>query len=245
MLKIVQALNLMVDSDEVFQHSTIQALLEGKYDGSITYEEVFRHGDFGIGTFAQLDGEMIALEGEFFQIRSDGRVRRVDGKQTTPFAVVKFFKADVQRELKGSFSFESLLTEVQALLPSPGQAHAVQISGLFQDVHLRAAERQEPPYKPLGEMTQAEFGRKEVRGTCVGFHFPDFQGINVPGFHFHFLSDAREFGGHLFSAVAVDPVIKVDDASLVHLAMPPGMKMFKKLDERQRETLHRVEFRSR
>jgi acetolactate decarboxylase len=244
MLQIVQALSHMVDSDEVFQHSTIQALLQGKYEGSITYSEVFSHGDFGIGTFHQLDGEMIALDGEFFQVRSDGVVSRVKEEQTTPFAMVKFFETDIERQTEGEFPFESLLKRIESLLPSSDQAHAVKVSGLFREMKLRAARRQSPPYPPLKDMTQAEFSYEEVRGTCVGFYFPHFQGINVPGFHFHFLSEDNRFGGHLFSAIAVDPLIEIDDASLVHLALgDESDESQDELDEEQRRILHRVEFK--
>ena len=51
---------------EVFQNSTINALLEGVYDGSMTYGELRRHGDFGLGTFNALDGEMVAIDGDFY-----------------------------------------------------------------------------------------------------------------------------------------------------------------------------------
>ncbi len=41
------------------------ALLDGIYDGVISFEDLKKHGDFGIGTFDQLDGEMIAFDNEF------------------------------------------------------------------------------------------------------------------------------------------------------------------------------------
>ena len=42
--------------------STIDAILNGLYDGIITYGELKEWGDFGIGTFEGLDGEMVALK---------------------------------------------------------------------------------------------------------------------------------------------------------------------------------------
>jgi acetolactate decarboxylase len=78
-------------SHQIFQFSTLQALMGGVYDGDLTYTELARHGDFGIGTFNALDGEMIGLDGKFFQIRSDGRVSPVAGDMRTPFAEVTFF----------------------------------------------------------------------------------------------------------------------------------------------------------
>ena len=78
---------------QLFQTSTLQALMAGVYDGDLTFQALARHGDFGLGTFDALDGEMIALDGTFYQIKADGRVSPVAGAMKTPFAAVTFFKA--------------------------------------------------------------------------------------------------------------------------------------------------------
>ena len=93
---------------EVFQNSTINALLEGVYDGSMTYGELRRHGDFGLGTFNALDGEMIAFDGEFYQIKSDGIAYPVADDQRTPFATVLFFRADAHATLDRSARLRAL-----------------------------------------------------------------------------------------------------------------------------------------
>jgi len=59
-------------SNTLFQTSTISALLEGVYDGETTYKALKQYGDFGLGTFDGLDGEMIGLEGKFYQVKADG-----------------------------------------------------------------------------------------------------------------------------------------------------------------------------
>ena len=59
---------------ELFQYATINSLLAGVFDGDLTIAKLKRHGDLGIGTFNALDGEMLALDGQFYQIRSDGHV---------------------------------------------------------------------------------------------------------------------------------------------------------------------------
>ena len=82
------------NKDVLFQISTIGALLEGVYDGETTYGELKRHGDFGIGTFNGLDGEMIGLEGKFYQIKTDGIAYLFDDSMKTPFATVTFFESD-------------------------------------------------------------------------------------------------------------------------------------------------------
>ena len=50
----------------VFQVSTYHALKQGVLEGETTFRELRKHGDFGIGTLNGLDGEMAALNGEFF-----------------------------------------------------------------------------------------------------------------------------------------------------------------------------------
>src|SRR5438552_12381617 len=78
--------------DTFVQYSTINALLAGAYDGDMTFGELRRHGDFGLGTFNALDGEMIALDGGYYQITADGAVRPVRDDMRTPFAVVTQFQ---------------------------------------------------------------------------------------------------------------------------------------------------------
>ena len=65
----------------LFQASTIAALLEGAYDGDLSFAELAEHGDLGLGTLNGLDGEMIALDGRFYRADVDGSVTEVDGRR--------------------------------------------------------------------------------------------------------------------------------------------------------------------
>jgi alpha-acetolactate decarboxylase len=53
---------------ELYQTSLMSALITGIYEGEATYGEIRKHGDFGLGTFNQLDGEMIGFDGTFYQL---------------------------------------------------------------------------------------------------------------------------------------------------------------------------------
>src|ERR1700739_4074750 len=77
---VVQALErLLGDEDQtVFQTSTVKALMEGAPTGDMTRGELKTHGDFGLGTFDGLDGEMIELDGMVFQVRADGQAHPVE-----------------------------------------------------------------------------------------------------------------------------------------------------------------------
>ena len=45
----------------LYQTSLMSALLSGVYEGSTTIADLLKHGDFGLGTFNELDGELIAF----------------------------------------------------------------------------------------------------------------------------------------------------------------------------------------
>src|SRR3954453_15163407 len=72
----------------LFQASTIAALLQGAYDGDLSFSELAEHGNLGLGTLNGLDGEMIAIDRRFYRADVDGAVSEVDGATRTPFAVV-------------------------------------------------------------------------------------------------------------------------------------------------------------
>lgn len=108
--------NALQEKDVLFQTSTINALSEGVYDGEITYGELKKHGDVGIGTFNDLDGEMIELDGNFYQIKADGIVYLVDDSMRTPFAVVTFFEPDKTLLLDKSMDYQQFSTNEKHLL---------------------------------------------------------------------------------------------------------------------------------
>src|SRR4028118_424870 len=83
----------------LFQTSTIDALLHGEYDGDVDFEELGGRGDFGLGTLEALDGEMVALDGGFYQVKADGRAYEIEPRARTPFAVVTFFEPSISRTL--------------------------------------------------------------------------------------------------------------------------------------------------
>ena len=83
------------DPHVLFQASTIGALLDGSFEGDVTFAELAEHGDLGLGTLNHLDGEMVALDGEFFRADVDGWLSRIGAGEGTPFAVVTRFEPSV------------------------------------------------------------------------------------------------------------------------------------------------------
>lgn len=233
------------DRDVLFQTSTIQALLEGAYDGELTCAGLRKHGDFGLGTFDALDGEMVVLDGVVYQVKADGKAYRASGSMTTPFAAVTFFDPDRTMPLRKQVNFQELTRTIDGMLPSKNVPYAVSVEGVFQHVKTRSVPGQTKPYPRLAEVVknQPTFEFEVVRGTVVGFRLPDYvKGINVPGYHLHFLTADRTAGGHVLDLVAADVKIKVDSCSSIHLALPVTAG-FRKADlTRQNEKeLERVE----
>jgi len=211
------------NAGEVYQVSTISALLDGVYDGDLTIAELLRHGDFGLGTFNHLDGEMVILDGQCYHLRADGTARLASPTDRTPFAAVMPFRTDFEIPVRTPTARADLLHTIDARLVSANLVHGIRIEGRFATVHTRTVMAQTKPYPPLTEAThgQAETTFEHVTGTLVGYRTPDFeQGISVAGYHLHFVNSAFTHGGHTLDFVLDNGQIAVSQASDLHLHLP-------------------------
>lgn len=209
--------------DTLVQVSTIDALVQGIYNGARTFGALKKHGDFGIGTVDDLDGEMLALDGEFFQITSDGVVHPIADAAQTPFSAVTFFQGEKSAKLGKLASLEALQTRLDAETTSQNLFYAFRISGEFSTMSLRSVPKQQAPYPPLTEAVkhQSVFNLANVRGTLVGFRCPPFvKGINVPGYHLHFISDDRKTGGHVLGCAVTEAKAELDVLENLKLLLP-------------------------
>jgi len=216
-------------NDVVFQSSTINALLKGIYDGDVTFGELKRNGDFGLGTFNGLDGEMIGLAGIFYQIKADGVAYPVEDSVKTPFAVVSFFAPDDTLELDTADSYTQLKRHIDGLVPSQNIFYAIRIDGNFKYIKTRSVPGQEKPYPPLVEVVkeQSIFEFHDIDGTIVGFRSPGYvQGINVPGYHLHFITKDRNAGGHLLECRMQEVTLQIDHIHNFFMALPHGGEFY-------------------
>jgi acetolactate decarboxylase len=192
------------DRETLYQVSTIDALMQGVYDGVEPIGELKKHGDFGIGTFDALDGEMIVLDGTYYQAKSDGRIYPVADTATSPFATVTYFNRDISEKTGSSMNLSEFSTVMPALLPSQNIIYAVRIHDTFPEMKVRAIPAQQKPYVTLTEAakTQSVYMYTNTTGTVVGFYLPVFsKSVNVPGYHLHFISDDHYTGGHILDFV--------------------------------------------
>jgi acetolactate decarboxylase len=212
----------------LFQASTIGALLDGAFEGDLSFRELAGHGDLGLGTLNHLDGEMIAIDGEFFRADLDGRATPIDPEERTPFAVVTNFEPSVDERLPADpLSHEGLLARLDELLPA-GSSCAVRLDGRFDSVRARSVPRQEPPYRPLTEVVadQYVFELRDVEGTMLGFRFPAYvEGIEVAGYHLHFASADRSRGGHVLGSRSRGLRVRIDPSNDLHVELPPRVEL--------------------
>jgi acetolactate decarboxylase len=221
-----------------FQASTLEALLDGAYDGDLTIGELRRHGDLGLGTFDALDGEMVVLDGEVWRARVDGTVERAPDDARTPFAVVMPFEADVTIALEGTLE-QVALTALAARrwasssggrnrAPAADVTLALRFDGRLEAVHARSVPPQSKPYPTLAEAatTQREFDLGPVDGSLAGFVFPSWAGgVELPGAHLHAITADRTRGGHVLHARVGPGVLRIAAVSDLHLELPPGVEL--------------------
>ena len=197
----------------VYQTSTIDALLAGVYDGDLTLRELRARGDFGIGTYDNLDGEMVLLDGEFHQVKADGKVYSPDLDGETPFAAVCAFRPEKVFAVPSGADMRAAEALIDREAPNQNLFHAIRIEGQFKTMRTRSVPAQKRPFPPLKAVaaTQPVFDMENVSGTVLGFRCPPFAaGVNVPGYHLHFISQDRARGGHILAFELVTGTAQVD-----------------------------------
>ena len=217
------AANPIEDRETLAQVSTIGALLEGLYDGVITVGELKEYGDFGIGTFVGLDGEMIVLDGKCYQVKADGVAYLVEDSVEVPFADVTYFDADYSEEITEGTTYEGFKTMLAGVLPTENIFYAIKIEGTFTYMQTRSVPAQGKPYPPLTEATanQVVFDFTEVSGTIAGFYCPEYvDGVGVAGYHLHFITDDLDAGGHILNFTVKDATVYLDYTNELYLILP-------------------------
>jgi acetolactate decarboxylase len=221
---VIEALSESLDTPihTLFQVSTSAALVEGVYQGAVRVSRLLDHGDFGVGTFVDMDGEMVVLDGVCYQIRANGTVEQVDGDRLIPYAVVTRFSPEFRADHQEIPAFRALAEACDRLRKWNNVFYAFRAEGTFHTVNTRVM-------KPVPKGTtlsaaasvQQEFRFEEMRGTLVGIWSPAFAAsFSVPGYHFHFLSEDRKSGGHVLDCQASDIQIEGCAMNEMHVSLP-------------------------
>lgn len=225
-------------SQKVYQVSTLDALMQGYFNGTVTVEELLKHGSYGIGTFEGLDGEMIVQDGKVFDGRGDGHVYPMGNNEKVAFSTVYDFSKKAKK-----FSAENLenLQAVKDYLDAIIEKeydnnrnvfYIMNGEGSFNLAKVRSCTKQEPPYPTLAEVAadQHENTYENEKGYLQAIWCPEYiNGINLPGWHIHYLTDSYAHGGHVLNLSIKSFELKFDQIFKYDLVLPET-KEFGKVD---------------
>jgi len=191
------------NTGRIFHYSVMDAMRNAVYHGERSVGDLRREGDFGLGTFNGLDGELILLDGIFYRVAPDGTVAPAPDAAKIPFAALTFWGGGQNIKLVTDGSFDNLLYKLREALPSKNVFYAIRIPCTFSEITVGGAEKvDEGDTTGLAVLMKNRplYKAKNVAGTIVGFYNPPYLGgVDLSPFHFHFLSADRRFGGHLVS----------------------------------------------
>jgi len=213
----------------LYQVSTATALVEGIYQGAVRVGDLRAHGDLGLGTFENLDGEMAIVDGHFYQVRADGSVRQVEDSTLSPFAVITNFLPARAVTLLDCPDLAHLTAQFDSLRHSDNLFFALRVDGKFDCIHTRAMRRTKEGV-PLVQAAavQPEFEFHGISGTLVGFWTPEYaKTLNVPGYHLHFISADRTRGGHLLQCRGKNLRLQIQREGDYHIALPETQDFLK------------------
>lgn len=204
----------------LYQYGTMAGLMDGAFSGTTTVGKLLEHGDFGIGTFEGVDGEMIVFNGEAYKTDSNGISSLQNAEALSPFANITTFESNFK--VTSDATFENLSEKIGEYL-NPNYFYAIKITGHFTKIDTRSPKKHEKPYPPLLDIlkTQSIFNYESTNGTIVGFFSPEYvQGVGIGGLHLHYISDDRTQGGHVFSFDIKDANIEVSKPLNFYLDLP-------------------------
>ena len=204
----------------MYQISTSTALVEGVYSGAVSSSTLLQHGDFGVGTFEELDGEMVILDGEIYQ--AAGNVQRRTDDFLVPFASVTHFTEDAEFEIGGFASLKELEAACDPHRHSDNLFHALRVDGIFDTMHARAVHPVPKGTRLLDAAgTEFEFHFQGVEGTLVCLWSPRYSSsFSIPGYHFHFISKDRTKGGHVLNCTAKQVRARIQVVSQYEVRLP-------------------------
>ena len=189
----------------VFQVSTMNALAQGYTKSVITVKELLRHGEIGLGTFEDLNGEMIVVDGICYQAQDDGSAYVSDQDMGVPFAAVGILDDPVCFDLTDIADAASLKKKLSIKVEEGfglNSVHIARIEGTFEKICASSESPFRSHHVELQEILrdrQEVFSFGDISGTLVCIYFPDYlDSINASGWQFHFLSSDKRSGGQVF-----------------------------------------------
>lgn len=215
--------------NHIYQMSTINALVSGLYDGCISLNKLLQKGNFGIGTFKGLDGELTLLNGSFYRTRPDGSVYKCTKNEFVPFAVVTEFEEYHTYSIRDCNCYANIKKYLDNLIESKNVFYAFYFNGVFSHMKTKTVVKQNLPYRPMlnAIRDQHVFEYDEVEGHLMGFRCPSFvEGLNVPGYHFHFISKDKKLGGHVSEFSIKNADVRIQKCSCFRMELPDNENFY-------------------
>ena len=165
----------------------------------------------------------------------DGSVEEVPDEETIPFADVTYFDKDEEQDIGEVVDVNALKAILDAKVKGLGanRFYMVRIDGEFAQMHVRSELAQEEPYKPLAKVLETDqtfFDYENVSGTVVGLFCPAYMNmLNAVGWHFHFISDDRQVGGHIVDLSCEQATVQWDHTQEFAMKLPDS-ESFKEFD---------------
>jgi acetolactate decarboxylase len=174
------------------------AFKQGLYGRSLTVGEARQHGDFGVGEYELLDGEVTGMDGAFFRQTAEGKLLPLSDDEPLCFASVARFRPVAQINLAGPLTETTVQPVLLEAFKTPMTVFAMRIDGYFEQLTATAIPRQASPFVTFDKVGHTQFQYSQLAGTLVCFYVPDYMAqTGIGGFHYHFLASDRTGGGHV------------------------------------------------
>ncbi|MCR3760950.1 acetolactate decarboxylase [Clostridium felsineum] len=230
--------------NHIYQMSTINALVSGLYDGCASLKKLLTKGDFGLGTFEDLDGELTLLNGEFYRTRPDGSICKCLEGESVPFAVVTKLENYNEYQIDNCNSYDELKKSLDGFIDSKNIFYAFYIQGEFNYVKTRTVVKQCRPYRPMTEVVRDQpiFNYENIEGYIIGFRCPSYvEGLNVPGYHFHFLSKDKKLGGHVSEVSVKKAKVFVQNCLCFRMELPQSEDFYSMKVKNRNDEISEIE----
>jgi acetolactate decarboxylase len=207
----------------LFQVGTLSTFLQGVYDSDFTFKALAKQGDCGLGVMHALDGEVVALDGNFYRIDINGQAHLISSKACTPFALVTHFQKNSSLKLKPISSLLDLNHELDKHLGTKNIFYMMRIEAKLAWIKLRSESCQTPPYHALADTLpniQNIFELAPSSGTLIATYCPAYSAaLTIPGYHYHYIDEARQTGGHVFDLKLISATVSFMPIREFHIAL--------------------------
>ncbi len=217
---------------DIFYHYSVwYAFVNKIFDGDLKVSELKQKGDIGLGSYDRLDGELIMLDGVPYRATQDGKVTVAPDDVKIVYANATFFDEEQSFKIHNVENYQELRAKINEKLPSKNLFYAFKIHGDFKKMKCGGLHKQEKPFKEGLDVlipNRPIFERENFSGTMVGFFCPDYIGdINVKAYHLHFVSDDKQFAGHVMEFEAENIEVSIDYMNKYQFDVPTTEEFLK------------------